>query len=335
MTDLQTYEVSTSRPAHGSRLLGGERRLAVSPIALGAIPFGSSVDEERSFAILDRFVELGGTFIDTSNNYSFWLGDADSSERTLGRWLAARPGLRDQLVLATKVGARPRVPGAGLENVEGLSAPVVSAAVRDSLRRLGTDRIDVYYSHVEDRSVPVEETVGAFGEQVAAGLVRLVGVSNHPTWRIEQARQIARAQGVEPYTAIQLRYSYLQPRPEAPLVESGHRKAGPEVLDYVESEPDLTLIAYSTLLSGAYARPERPLQPAYDHPGTASRLAALRSVADETGATVNQVVLAWLMQRDRPIVPIVGATSTAQVDEAMAARDVVLDDELLAQLNAA
>ena len=228
------------------------------------------------------------------------------------------------------------MPGAGLENVDGLSAPAIRAAVRDSLRRLGTDRIDVYYSHIEDRAVPLEETVGAFGEQVAAGLVRLVGVSNHPTWRVERARQIARAQGVEPYTAIQLRYSYLQPRTDVPFVEAAHRHADAELLDYVDSEPDLTLVAYSTLLSGAYARPgDRPLQSAYDHPGTASRLAALRSVADETGATVNQVVLAWLMQRDRPIVPIVGATSLAQVDEAMAARDVVLDDETLARLNAA
>ncbi len=218
MTHLQTRPSSFDTQP---RLLGGERHVEVSPIAIGAIPFGSTVSEERSFEILDRFVELGGTFIDTSNNYSYWLGDSDSSERTLGRWLAARPGLRDRLVLATKVGARPRVPGAGLEDAEGLSAPVIRAAVEDSLRRLGTDRIDVYYSHIEDRTVPLAETVGAFGELAAEGLVGLVGVSNHPTWRIEQARQIARAQGVEPYTCIQLRYSYLQPRSDVPFSRAG------------------------------------------------------------------------------------------------------------------
>src|SRR5690606_12395517 len=134
------------------------------------------------------------------------------------------------------------------------------------------------------------------------------GVSNHPAWRVERARRIAAERGWTPYTALQLGYSYVQPRPLAPVDGQDHPfgVAGPETLDYVRSEPGLWLWAYSPLLRGAYARPDRPFAEAYDHPGTTRRLAALGAVAEETGATRNQVVLAWLAGGDPPITPIVG-----------------------------
>ncbi|MBY8853190.1 aldo/keto reductase, partial [Saccharothrix sp. MB29] len=124
--------------------------MVVCALCLGTLPFGKFVDEETSFAIMDRFVEAGGTFLDTANNYVFWDGGTgDESEEVVGRWLAAR-GNRDEVVVATKVGARPRTPGTGLENAEGLAGDVVRSAAEASLKRLGTDRIDLYYSHVED-----------------------------------------------------------------------------------------------------------------------------------------------------------------------------------------
>jgi aryl-alcohol dehydrogenase-like predicted oxidoreductase len=303
-------------------------------IALGALGFGTATEEADCFRILDRFVERGGTVIDTANNYSFWVDGAtgDESETVIGRWLADR-GARDSVVISTKAGARPATPGTGLENAEGLSEKAVRAAVDDSLRRLGTDHIDVYWAHIEDRSVLLAETVRTLADLVDAGKAGELGLSNHAVWRAERARALA---GDGPRcTHLQYRYSYLQPRLDMPLPSSAHVHVTGELLDYVRSEPDLRLWAYSPLLSGAYVRPDVELPTAYDHPGTPPRLAALHEVAEECGATVNQVVLAWLLDGDPPILPIVGVSRIGQVDEAMTALGLRLDDDQLKRLDEA
>ncbi|GII85488.1 oxidoreductase [Sphaerisporangium siamense] len=304
----------------------------MTDIALGTIPFGTALDEAASFAILDRFAEAGGTVLDTANNYTFWVdgGTGDESETTIGRWLASR-GARDRMVVSTKCGARPTLPGARtLDSAEGLSPSTVRAAVEGSLRRLGTDHVDVYWAHVEDHATPLEEQARVFGELVAEGKARHVGASNHPAWRIERARGLALSAGLTPYTHVQLRHSYLRPRPGVRLDESAHVQAGEETLGYVRAE-GLRLWTYSTLLSGAYTRADRPIPAQYDHPGTTRRLAALREVAGEIGATPNQVVIAWLLAQD--IVPIVGVSSLAQLDEMLGAREVKLDEHLLGRLD--
>ncbi|TXL91951.1 aldo/keto reductase [Streptomyces sp. IB2014 016-6] len=248
------------------RHIGGPAGPLAGALCLGAMPFGTSVDEKTSFAILDRFVEAGGNLIDTANNYAFWLpgGTGDESETTVGRWMASR-GVRDEVLISTKSGARPTVPGTGLETAEGLSAGAIREAAADSLRRLGTDRIDLYWTHIEDRSVPLEETLGALDGLVRTGRAGLVGCSNHAAWRTARARDLSRANGWAAYTCVQQRQSYLQPRFDTGLPESGHTHVTPELLDYVRSEPDLTLMAYSSLISGAYTRDDKPLPAAYDH----------------------------------------------------------------------
>ncbi|ATE56425.1 aldo/keto reductase [Actinosynnema pretiosum] len=308
--------------------------LEVSALCLGTLPFGSGVDEGTSFAILDRFAEAGGTFLDTANNYVSWTeaGTGDESEAVLGRWLAAR-GNRDSVVLGTKVGARPAASGPGQAGTgyEGLSAGVVEAGIEGSLRRLGTDRVDVYYSHVEDRSVDLAETLGAFAGLVARGSVREVACSNHATWRIERARAVSGANGWPKYAAAQLRFSYLRPRPGYRLPESGHVLMSGELLDFARSEGDFALVAYSALQFGQYAG--RPLREENRHVGNERRLAVLGEVADELGLTRNQVVLGWVMAQG--VVPVVGVSSVAQVDEALGAADLVLPEEVLARLDAA
>ncbi|MBG0815451.1 aldo/keto reductase [Planomonospora sp. ID82291] len=306
------------------------------PLALGTIPFGTTVDDATAFAIMDRFAEAGGALLDTSNNYPFWYEGAtgDESELAIGRWLAAR-GNRDRVVISTKCGARPTVPGdRTLDSAEGLSARAVEAAIEGSLRRLGTDRVDVHWAHIEDRSVPPAETLAAFDGLVRAGKVRETGASNIPAWRFERARNVARENGWTAYSHLQLRHSYVRPRPGAPLQSSGHTVVNDDTLDYLREEPGVTLWAYSTLMSGGYTRADRPFDPAFDHPGTTRRLAVLREVAAELGATVNQVVLAWLIGGSPAAVPIVGASSVEQLDEALGALDVELDDELRARLDA-
>ncbi|GGP63455.1 aldo/keto reductase [Saccharothrix coeruleofusca] len=309
-----------------TKYVGG---VEVSALCLGTLPFGKYVDQATSFAILDRFAEAGGTFLDTANNYVFWDGGTgDESEETVGRWMAAR-GNRDSLVVATKVGARPRTPGTGLDNAEGLAGDTIRAAAEGSLKRLGTDRIDVYYSHVEDRGVPLEDTLGGFASLVEAGAVREIACSNHATWRIAQAHAVSRANGWPRYAAVQMRHSYLRPRPGARLPEAGHALMTEELFDYAAADGDLALVSYGSLLFGGYAG--KPLPEAYDHPGTTGRLAVLREVAAESGATPNQVVLAWLLGKG--VIPVVGVSSVAQVEEAVGGVALELDDEQVARLD--
>nr|AQQ75274.1 hypothetical protein [uncultured bacterium] len=315
-------------------------RREVSVLSLGAMLFGTVIDEATSFAILDRYVEAGGNFIDTSDNYAFWVhGDqGGQSEELLGRWRRSR-GVGDEIVVATKVGARPLAPGTGyVDNPEGLSAKAIRESAERSRERLGMERLDLLYAHIEDHRVPLQETVAAFGELVAEGAVGLLGVSNHWTWRVERARNLAAAAGLPGYEVLQYHHSYLRPRADLPSELSSDGApgaAGPDLLSYLREEPGLTLVAYSPLLKGAYTRVDKPLGAEYDHPGTAVRLAALRKVAAQTGATLNQVVLAWLMGGERPVIPLVGVSSVAQLEEHLAAVDLELTAEQRIRLDAA
>ncbi|MCX4855239.1 aldo/keto reductase [Streptomyces canus] len=314
-------------------------RREVSVLALGAMLFGSRTDEETSFAVLDRYVEAGGNFIDTSDNYAFWEdgGQGGQSEELLGRWRRSR-GVGDEIVIATKLGARPLAPGTSyLDNAEGLSAKVIRESAERSRERLGVSKLDLLYAHIEDHGVPLRETVEGFAELVAEGTVGLLGVSNHAVWRVERARALAAAAGLPAYEVLQYAHSHLRPRTDVsdPLFPDGSLgHAGADLLSYLRAEPDLTLVAYSPLLKGAYTHPDR-LPADFDHPGTPARLRALTAVAKETGATVNQVVLAWQAGGDLPIVPLVGMSSVAQLEENLAAVDLELTGEQRARLDSA
>ncbi|MGW1022602.1 aldo/keto reductase [Streptomyces sp. NPDC002577] len=313
-------------------------RREVSVLALGAMLLGSVTDEKTSFAILDRYAEAGGTFIDTSDNYAFWIDGSQGgqSEELLGRWRRSR-GVGDEIVIATKLGARPLAPGTGyVDNPEGLSPKVIRESAERSRERLGVDRIDLLYAHIEDRTVPLRETVEGFAELVAEGTVGILGVSNHAIWRVERARALAAAAGLPGYEVLQYQHSHLRPRtdvPEAIFPDGSLGHAGAELLSYLRAEPGLTLVAYSPLLKGAYAKEDR-LPPDYDHPGTPDRLAVLREVARETGATVNQVVLAWQIGGGLPVIPLAGVSSVAQLEENLAAVDLELSGDQRARLDA-
>ncbi|HZP53284.1 aldo/keto reductase [Actinocrinis sp.] len=317
-----------------------QTRREVSVLSLGAMRFGTVTDEPTSFAILDRFVGAGGTFIDTSDNYAFWVhGDqGGQSEELLGRWRRSR-GVGDEIFIATKVGARPLAPGTGYtDNPEGLSAAVIRESAQRSRERLGVDRLDLLYAHIEDPKTPLQETVEGFASLVSEGTVGLLGVSNHWSWKVERARTLAAAAGLPGYEVLQYQHSYLRGRTEmsTALSRDGHQGiVGGELLSYLRAEPDLALVAYSPLLNGAYVREDKPLGDAYDHAGTPPRLAALHDVAKQTGASVNQVVLAWLIGGEVPVIPLVGASSVAQLDESLAAVDLELTAEQRTRLDEA
>ena len=184
------------------------------------------------------------------------------------------------------------------------------------------------YAHIEDPSVPLSETVVGFAEVVSEGVVGLLGVSNHWAWTVERARALAAAAGLPGYEVLQYCHTYLRQRADSPSLWSPDGEpgaAGPDLLSYVRSS-GLPLVAYSPLLSGAYVRPDKPLGPEFDHAGTPRRLAALHAVASETGATANQVVLAWLMGGELPV---------AQLEESLGAVDLELSAGQRARLDRA
>jgi aryl-alcohol dehydrogenase-like predicted oxidoreductase len=311
--------------------------MRTSALVLGAMMFGTRIDEKTSFALLDRFVDAGGVWIDTADCYAFWAaesGHGGDSEALLGRWLAARPGVRDRVRIATKLGAEPRWPGSWPARREGLSTRAVRAAFEGSLRRLGVDGVDLLWLHQEDRTVPIEQTVDAVAGLAATGSVRRVGASNHPAWRVERARRHALDAGTAPIDAFQLSASYLRPRPGTQPPGNVHPFGvlGDEQWDYAEAH-GLEVWAYTPLLSGAYDNPDKQVPEVFDHPGSSRRLAELDKAAAELGVPRGQVVLAWLVAHG--IRPILGGSKLHQLDSALAGVRLELPDELRARMDAA
>lgn len=302
------------------------RNAPASPLVLGAMSFGTLVDEDTSFALLDRFVERGGTWIDTADCYSFWAsesGHGGASEEVIGRWLAARPGARQQVRISTKVGAEPLWPGSWPDHRTGLSPRAIGAAVEGILDRLGVDRIDLLWLHQEDRAVAIEDTVDALAALTSAGTVTRVGASNHPAWRIERARAHAKSIGSVPIDAFQLNSTYLRTRPGTlpPGVAHPFGVLSDEQRDFARDN-GIEVWAYTPLLSGAYDNQAKPVPEVYDHPGTTRRLAVLEEIAAARGVGRGQIVLAW--QLARGIRPVVGGSRVEQLDAAMDAASISL-----------
>jgi len=280
--------------------------LDVFGLCLGGNVFGWTIDEARSFDVLDAYVEAGGNFIDTADSYGRrGAGGAGESERIIGRWMAAR-GNRDELVIATKVGMSPQRPG--------LSATNVKDGARDSLQRLDTDRIDLYYAHSDDQQTPLEETLGAFGELVADGAIRYAAASNYSAVRLERALSLGERDGAARYVALQPHYNLMErdyERELAPLCERN----------------GLACVPYFALargfLSGKYRRDGAQIdspraagvRDSYANERGFAVLDALERIASQRRAPVAAVSLAWLRQQPTVLAPIASATSVEQVQE--------------------
>jgi len=268
--------------------------------------FGWTLDEQQTFAVLDAYRAAGGNFIDTADSYGRrGAGGAGESERIVGRWMAAR-GNRDELVIATKVGMSPQRPG--------LSATNVKDGARDSLQRLDTDRIDLYYAHSDDQQTPLEETLGAFGELVADGTIRYAAASNYSAARLERALSLGERDGAARYVALQPHYNLMErdyERELAPLCERN----------------GLACVPYFALargfLSGKYRRDGAQIdspraagvRDSYANGRGFAVLDALERIASQRHAPVAAVSLAWLRQQPTVLAPIASATSVEQVRE--------------------
>ena len=307
----------------------GTTGIQVSAFCLGAMYFGSRTDPETPYELLDQYVEAGGRFIDTANIYARWVDGCrgGESETLLGTWMRAR-GLRDELIVASKVG----FPAPVDDLDQGLRAWQIERAVEGSLTRLGIETIDLYYAHVDDRTTPLEETLEAFDRLVTAGKVRVLGGSNYLAWRMAKANVLARSGGWTPYCCIQQRYSYLRPRPGAGF--GAQTAVNDDLIDYCASEK-VTLLAYSPLLAGAYTREERAFEAQYRWADMAPRLEALHGVADELGATANQVILAWMVHSDPVVIPLVAGSTKEQMAENLGALALTLSAEQVRRLDTA
>jgi aryl-alcohol dehydrogenase-like predicted oxidoreductase len=307
----------------------GTSGLTVSSLALGTMTFGAETDETGSVAQLDRFVESGGTFIDTADVYS-----AGRSEEIIGRWLARR-GHHDDLVIATKgrfpMGDGPLDRGAGRRHLQ--------RAVHASLRRLGVDVVDLYQVHGWDQSVPLEETLQTLDDLVRSGTVRYVGLSNYTGWQLQRALRLAEMHGWTAPVSLQPQYNLLAREIEWEIV--------PQCI-----EEGLGLLPWSPLgggwLTGKYRRDERPTGStrlgedpergveAYDRRNTERTweiIDRVRSVADAHGSSLGQVALAWVRERPSVSSVILGARTVEQLDDNLASVDVTLSAEEMDELS--
>ncbi|MBD2677371.1 MULTISPECIES: aldo/keto reductase [Nostoc] len=307
----------------------GRSQLEVSPISFGGNVFGWTIDENTSFEILDKFVAAGGNFIDTADVYSKWAAgnQGGESETILGKWLKQR-GHREQVVIATKVGSDMGVKG------KGLSRKHIQEAVEDSLQRLQTDYIDLYQSHIDDESTPLEETLETYSELIRQGKIRAIGASNYSGSRLLQALEISRKHSYPRYESLQPRYNLYD------------RDSYEQDLQQISQEHEIGVISYSSIasgfLSGKY-RSEQDLSISargnsikkYLNPRGFAILEAIDRVAKSYNSTPTQVSLAWLIANPTITAPIVSATNLEQLNDIIQAANLKLDAGAINLLNQA
>jgi aryl-alcohol dehydrogenase (NADP+) len=302
----------------------GSSDLSVFPLCLGGNIFGWTIDEAQTFAVLDAYAAAGGNFLDTADSYSAWIpGNAGGeSEAIIGNWMAAR-GNRDDIVLATKVGKSP--------GVEGLSADTIRRAAEASLARLRTDRIDLYYAHLDDAATPLAETLGAFGELIREGKVRHIAASNYSAPRLAEALELARAGDLTAYVALQPNYNLM------------HREEYEGELAAVCMREGVACVPYFALASGFLTGKYRIGSADAGSPraGTArgylderglAVLAVLDDCAASHGTTVAAVALAWLAAQPSVAAPIASARTPGQLADLLPMAELALGDDELQRL---
>jgi aryl-alcohol dehydrogenase-like predicted oxidoreductase len=307
----------------------GNSGLEISPLVFGGNVFGWTLDEASSFKLLDAFVAAGFNAIDTADVYSKWVPGhtGGESETILGKWLA-RGGNRNKVIIATK---------AGMEmapDKKGLSKAYILRAAEDSLRRLQTDRIDLYQSHTDDADAPIEETLGAYAELIAQGKVRAIGASNYKADRFAQALEISKKSRLPRYESLQPLYNLYDRADFEAELEPLCLKEGIGVINYFPLA--------SGFLSGKYRserdveqRPRARLLKKYVNERGFKILNALDQVAKKYNATPARVSLAWLLARPSITAPIVSATSIEQLNDLIACVELKLDRASIELLNQA
>lgn len=307
----------------------GQSDLRIAPIMLGGNVFGWNADEKTSFALLDAFVDAGFNAIDTANSYSRWVPGhkGGESETIIGNWIK-RSGKRDNVVIATKVGADM---GDGLS----LKKATILRQAEDSLKRLQSDRIDLYQTHFDDPSTAPDETLAAYAQLIAQGKVRAIGASNISAARLKESLAASGRLGLPRYQSLQPNYNLYDRKPF---------EADFEALCLAEK---IGVVTYYSLAAGFLTGKYRSAEEAAKNPARGGKvknyfdarglriLKALDEVAARHHATPAQVSLAWLIARPSVTAPIVSATGLTQLDEILKAASLQLGPADIAALDAA
>ena len=309
----------------------GTTGLETAPIVFGGNVFGWTTDEAESFRVLDAFIDLGFNTIDTADVYSAWVDGhvGGESETILGKWFAARPGMRDRVTLFTKVGSDMGGPGE-----KGLSEAWITKAVEKSLTRLQVETIDLYFSHWPDAEVSHAETLGAYEKLLKAGKIRAIGASNYDASQLKASLEVSKAEGLPAYQVIQ---------PEYNLYDRGAFEGSLQALC---KDADIGVVTYFSLAAGFLTGKYRSADDLSDRKrsGMVEKyltrrgmrlLGALDEVASEHGVQPSEVSLAWIMAQDGVTAPIASATSVAQVESFARAAELNLSDDDLSRLSAA
>ena len=307
----------------------GQSSLHVTPIAFGGNVFGWTADEKTSFALLDHFVASGFNFIDSADAYSRWHpgNKGGESEVIIGNWLKARGG-RDKVIIATKLGIE-MAPGK-----KGLSRKYMMQAVEDSLQRLQTDYIDLYQSHRDDPETPIEETLSAYADLIAAGKIREIGASNFSAERLAESLKISTEKGLPRYQSLQPHYSLVERQEfEGPLEDLCLREKIGTIGYYSLASGFLTGKYRSSADTKGKARGSRVEKYLNDY--GFGVIAALDDVAKRYNAKPVQIALAWLIARPSVTAPIASATNLEQLAELLKAAEIELDAAAIAQIDVA
>lgn len=311
--------------------------LAASPLCLGGVPFGAPLDQEQTYALLDRYVALGGNFIDTARMYSDWIpGERSRSERVLGDWLQARR-LRERLVIATK-GMHPELE---TPTIPRSSAVEIRTDLEGSLRSLRVDTIDLYWLHRDDPAKPASYFVDLLNEFIRAGKIRAYGFSNWGADRLRAAHDHARATGQVPLAASQpywcLGHLQAKPTPFHGLAKldaaahAFHATTGTAVIPYTAQAKGY----FSKALLPAVQRPANLADHEFDTEPNRALAQLVGEIARARGTSVNAIVLGYLWSRPFPVVPIIGASHPAQLDDNFAAIGCQLRADEMRALEAA
>lgn len=306
----------------------GKSPLLIAPLAFGGNVFGWSADEKRSFELLDAFVDAGGNLIDTADVYSAWVpgNRGGESETIIGKWLK-KSGKRAQVVISTKVGKWTEQPG--------LSPVNIRQAVDGSLKRLQVDCIDLYQAHEDDASVPLEETLDAFGRLIDQGKLRVIGASNYGAARFADALAVSKQHGLPRYESLQPEYNLVSRTGYEHELEPLIRRENIGVISYYALASGFLSGKYRSAADLAKSAARGGAVKKFLTPHGLQVLAALDAVAAAHHVTPAQVALAWLIARPGLTAPIVSATSVEQLHELLGATSLQLAHDEIAQLDLA
>ena len=309
----------------------GSTGISVSALCFGGNVFGWTADQATSFALLDAFVAAGGNFIDTADVYSRWVPghSGGESETIIGNWLAARPGMRAKVIIATKVGM-----DLGGEH-KGLSPKWIAAAAADSLKRLQTDYIDLYQSHTDDATVPLQDTLAAYDTLIRAGKVRAIGASNYSAARLQQALETARSNKLPAYATLQPLYNLYDREVFEKDLEPLCLREGIAVINFYALAAGFLTGKYRNAQDADKSARGKGVTSKYLNDRGLKILAELDHVAAQTESSPGHVAIAWLLARPAVTAPIASATSLTQLQDLIAACALKLDPAQIAALDLA